>query len=95
MATIVERRKKDGSFSYLARIRIARRGREDDTESRTFPRKAMAEEWAKRRELELSAPGDFRWRGAVARHCREERASVTAKSFSMRCADIDESGPRL
>ncbi|WP_251978600.1 tyrosine-type recombinase/integrase [Salinicola avicenniae] len=68
MATIVKRRKKDGSFSYLARIRIARRGSGDYTESRTFPRKAMAEEWAKRRELELSAPGGVitaRWRNVT------------------------------
>lgn len=49
MATIRKRRKKDGSFSYLAQIRIARRGQPDDSESKTIPRKAMAEEWAKRR----------------------------------------------
>lgn len=48
VATIVKRRKKDGSLSYLARIRIARRGNGDYTESRTFPRKSMAEERSKR-----------------------------------------------
>lgn len=68
MATIRKRRKKDGSFSYLAQIRIARRGQRDHSESRTFPRKAMAEEWAKRRELELMAPGGIlsaKWRGVI------------------------------
>lgn len=68
MATIRKRLKKDGSFSYMAQIRIARRGQPDFTESRTFPKKAMAEEWAKRRELELMQPGGIltaKWRGVT------------------------------
>ncbi|MEC9483145.1 MAG: hypothetical protein UMU75_07430 [Halomonas sp.] len=68
MATIRKRRKKDGSFSYMAQIRIARRGQPDHAESRTFPKKAMAEEWAKRRELELMSPGGIlsaKWRGVT------------------------------
>lgn len=68
MATIVKRPKKDGSFSYLVRIRIVRTGQTDYAESRTFPRKAMAEEWAKRRELELAAPGGVltaKWKGVT------------------------------
>ncbi|PRY63478.1 hypothetical protein B0H98_10873 [Vreelandella songnenensis] len=68
MATIVKRPKSDGSFSYLARIRIARTGQPDYSESKTFPRKAMAEEWAKRRELELAAPGGVltaKWKGVT------------------------------
>lgn len=68
MATIIKRPRKGGSFSYLARIRIARRGQPDFTESRTFPKKAMAEEWAKRRELELMQPGGIltaKWRGVT------------------------------
>ncbi|WP_445157039.1 site-specific integrase [Halomonas sp. E14] len=68
MATIRKRRKKDGSFSYMAQIRIARRGQPDHSESRTFPKKAMAEEWAKRRELELMQPGGIltaKWRGVT------------------------------
>ncbi|GHB05672.1 hypothetical protein [Modicisalibacter luteus] len=48
MATIRKRRKKDGSFSYLAQIRIGRHGQPDYSEARTFPKKAMADEWAKR-----------------------------------------------
>ncbi|MGK0547382.1 site-specific integrase [Halomonas cupida] len=67
MATIRKRRKKDGSFSYIAQIRIARQDL-DHSESRSFPRKAMAEEWAKRRELELASPAGVahaRWKGAT------------------------------
>lgn len=51
MATIRKRKKKDGSFSYIAQVRMARGGHRH-AESRAFPRRAMAEEWAKRRELE-------------------------------------------
>lgn len=68
MATIVKRPKRDGSFSYLARIRIARTGQPDYSESKTFPKKAMAAEWAKRRELELAAPGGVltaKWKGVT------------------------------
>ena len=68
MATIRKRRKKDGSFSYMAQIRIARRGQPDHSETKTFPRKAMAEEWAKRRELELATPGGVltaKWKGVT------------------------------
>ena len=57
MATIVKRPKRDGSFSYLARIRIARTGQPDYSESKTLPGKAVAEEWVKRRELALAVPG--------------------------------------
>ncbi|MBB3141254.1 tyrosine-type recombinase/integrase [Halomonas organivorans] len=67
MATIRKRRKKDGSFSYIAQIRIARDGHQH-AESKAFPRKAMAEEWAKRRELELKSPGGMlsaKWRGVT------------------------------
>lgn len=67
MATIRKRRKKDGSFSYIAQVRIARGGQQH-AESRAFPKKAMAEEWAKRRELELLQPGGIltaKWRGVT------------------------------
>ncbi|MCK0744146.1 tyrosine-type recombinase/integrase [Chromohalobacter nigrandesensis] len=74
MATIRKRRRKDGSFSYLAQVRIARRGQPDHSESRTFPKKAMAEEWAKRRELELSSPGGVlsaKWKGVTLHDAME------------------------
>lgn len=68
MATSRKRRKKDGSFSYMVQIRIARSGQPDHSETKTFPRKAMAEEWAKRRELELAVPGAVlvaKWKGVT------------------------------
>lgn len=79
MATIRKRRKKDGSFSYMVQIRIARNGQPDHSETKTFPRKAMAKEWAKRRELELAAPSGVltaKWKGVtlhdvIERHLHE------------------------
>ncbi|TFH86444.1 hypothetical protein EQG41_12430 [Billgrantia azerbaijanica] len=78
MATIRKRRKKDGSFSYIAQVRIARDGLQH-AESKAFPRKAMAEEWAKR--LELESPGNTS-RRVVA---ESERWSALAKVYSRRC----------
>lgn len=52
MATIVERKKKDGSASYLAQI--IRRGH-GLKESRTFPSRKAADAWAKAREKEIAA----------------------------------------
>ena len=51
MATIVARKGKSGT-RYTAQIRIKRDGKAH-TESRTFSRKRLAEEWAARRETEL------------------------------------------
>lgn len=68
MATIRKRRKKDGSFSYLVQIRIARRGQPDYSESKTFSKKSMAVEWAKRWELELASPIGVltaKWKGVI------------------------------
>lgn len=50
MATIAERRRKDGSVSYLAQI--TRRGH-GHQESRSFDRRKTAEAWAKKREREI------------------------------------------
>ncbi|PMR78495.1 site-specific integrase [Halomonas urumqiensis] len=58
----------------MAQIRIARRGQPDYSESRTFPRKAMAEEWSKRRELELNTPGGIlsaQWRGITLQNAMD------------------------
>lgn len=68
MATISKRKRRDGSVAYTAQIRIMRRGEKAHSEARTFPKKAMAEEWAKRRELELMSPGGLlsaKWRGVT------------------------------
>ena len=57
MATITVRTRADGSKSYRAAIRIKRKGQIVYRESRTFDRKALAKDWAARRELELQEPG--------------------------------------
>jgi integrase len=56
MATIVTRRRADGSTGYTARIRI-RKGREVIyRETETFSTKTAAKAWAKGREVELEHP---------------------------------------
>ncbi|MCK7547151.1 tyrosine-type recombinase/integrase [Marinobacter koreensis] len=57
MASIIARTRADGTKSYRADIRIKRKGRLVYQESRTFDRKALAKDWAARRELELQEPG--------------------------------------
>lgn len=57
MGTISERRRKDGSKSYTAQIRIKRDGKPVHTEAQTFDRKPAASAWLKKRETELSQPG--------------------------------------
>ena len=53
VATITVRTRADGTKSYRAAIRIKRKGKVVYRESRTFDRKALAKDWASRRELEL------------------------------------------
>lgn len=53
MATILARRRSDGSMGYTAQIRIKRGGKVVHTESRTFSKKAIAKEWAAEREEQL------------------------------------------
>lgn len=55
MASIRARKKADGSASYQAEIVIKSEGRIVHRESATFSRRALAAEWAKRREAEIEA----------------------------------------
>ncbi|HEP8462368.1 TPA: tyrosine-type recombinase/integrase [Pseudomonas aeruginosa] len=57
MGTITQRKRKDGSAAFTAQIRIMRQGKAVYQESQTFDRKAAAQNWLKRREAELAAPG--------------------------------------
>lgn len=57
MATITKRRAADGAWRYTAQIRIRREGKPLHTEAKTFASKGAADSWAKRREIELEAPG--------------------------------------
>ena len=56
VATITARTRTDGTKSYRAAIRLKRKGEIVYRESRTFDRKALAKDWASRRELELQEP---------------------------------------
>jgi integrase len=57
MATIVPRKRKDGSIGYLAQIIVKRQGKVVHQESRTFDRRQAAAAWSVRREEELRKPG--------------------------------------
>lgn len=55
MATITKLQRKSG-IVYRAQIRIKRGGKIIHSEAKTFGRKALAEQWAAKRELELQDP---------------------------------------
>ncbi|MDV2081080.1 hypothetical protein [Marinobacter xestospongiae] len=57
MATITSRTRKNGTKSYRAEIKLRRKGTVVYQESLTLDRKALAKDWAARRELELQEPG--------------------------------------
>ena len=53
MATVVKRVNPSGAVVYRALIRIKKAGWPDFSESKTFSKKSLAVEWAKRREAEI------------------------------------------
>ncbi|MDA3806393.1 MAG: hypothetical protein PF440_00630 [Thiomicrorhabdus sp.] len=53
MATIVERKNLDGSPSFMAKIRISKKGVLTHSESKTFSKEAEAKLWAIEREREF------------------------------------------
>lgn len=57
MGTITSRKKKDGTVSHTAQIRIMRNGVRVYQESQTFDRKPAAKAWMNKREAELAQPG--------------------------------------
>ena len=57
MATIIKRKRKDGTWAYRAQIRIKADGALVFQETQTFDRHALAVGWAEKREAELSKPG--------------------------------------
>lgn len=57
MGTITTRKRKDGSTTYDAQIRIMRKGVKVYQESQTFDRKTTAQAWLRKREAELHEPG--------------------------------------
>lgn len=56
MATITQRRRKDGSIAYRALVRLKEGGRVVYSESRTFSKLAVARRWAGGLEAELQDP---------------------------------------
>ncbi len=57
MSSIVERKRKDGTKTYLARVIIMRDRQIIHNESRTFENRMMAKAWVEKREAEVRAPG--------------------------------------
>lgn len=53
MATITERKNRDGSIAYTAQIRLKKKGVVFHQETRSFPKRKLAEQWSIRREDEL------------------------------------------
>ncbi|WP_193314130.1 hypothetical protein [Xanthomonas sp. LMG 12461] len=53
MGSILTRRRKNGSLGYIAIIRLKRDGKAIVSESATFDRRQLANEWMRRREAEL------------------------------------------
>ena len=53
MGSILTRRRKNGSLGYTAIIRLKRDGKTLVSESATFDRRQLANEWMRRREAEL------------------------------------------
>lgn len=59
MGSITERKRRDGTPTFTARVRVMRDGA-THSEAETFERRKAAEAWIKRREVELAAPGGLR-----------------------------------
>lgn len=59
MATFRKNKKKDGSISYSAIIRITKDGRQVYRESKTFTKDVLARSWARKREVELEDPAEL------------------------------------
>jgi len=56
MGSITTKTLKDGTVRYMARVRIMRNGRAYKA-TETFARKAAAQAWLKKREVEMAEPG--------------------------------------
>ncbi|NRP19273.1 hypothetical protein LPJGGPFB_02527 [Ensifer adhaerens] len=57
MGTISERKRRNGTKSYTAQIRLKRDGKVVHTEAQTFDRRPAAAAWLKKRESDLAQPG--------------------------------------
>ncbi|QND53432.1 site-specific integrase [Phyllobacterium sp. 628] len=59
MGTIVERKRKNGTLAYMAKISIMREGVIAHRENKTFDRRPAAAAWIAKREEQLSQPGEI------------------------------------
>lgn len=59
MGTITKRKKRDGTLSYTAQIRIKKGGVTVHTEARTFETRPAARNWMHDREAKLRMPGEL------------------------------------
>jgi integrase len=75
MATIVARKRKDGTTGYLAQIILKQAGKVVHQESQTFDRRQAATAWSERREQELRKPG------AIGRRADDPRLSDVIDRF--------------
>jgi len=57
MGSIVSRKRKDGTVGHTAQIRLKEGGKVIFTETQTFEKKTVAQNWLKKREVELAVPG--------------------------------------
>ena len=55
MATVIKRKNPSGAVVYRAQVRVRKEGYPDFSESRTFSKKVLAVEWARKREAEIEA----------------------------------------
>lgn len=53
MGTITQRKRADGSISFRAQVRVRQGNEYLHGESKTFTRRALAQEWIRRREFEI------------------------------------------
>lgn len=75
MGTITQRKRTDGTSTYTSQIRLKKNGIVIYSESQTFTRKSLAQDWMRRRELEL----------------QEQRARGDDLSLRMTVADLIDS----
>jgi len=88
MAQIKIRYRKDGTPRYTAVIRISKKGKIVHQQACTFPRKVLAENWAREREVELADPatlpmekfGDTSIRALIERYLNEFEASADGEN---------------
>ena len=57
MATIIKRKRKDGSTAWLAKIAVRRAGKTVWRENRTFDLRSTAAAWIEKREKDFAKPG--------------------------------------